>query len=146
MSSADTAPTNCTDSEMSSPSKTVNGGGAASPSQLYAKCHTETVPAETDIKKELALKGGKLPDKPEEMTSADYYFDSYAHFGIHEEMLKDEVRTCTYRDSMYQNMHLFKNKVGNAIHPDPRCGVKHFAFLEIHDNCFCEKTKNVGQF
>lgn len=27
----------------------------------------------------------------EEMTSRDYYFDSYAHFGIHEEMLKDEV-------------------------------------------------------
>lgn len=26
--------------------------------------------------------------KPEEMTSKDYYFDSYAHFGIHEEMLK----------------------------------------------------------
>ena len=22
--------------------------------------------------------------KPEEMTSKDYYFDSYAHFGIHE--------------------------------------------------------------
>ena len=32
-----------------------------------------------------------------EMTSKDYYFDSYAHFGIHEEMLKDEVRTLTYR-------------------------------------------------
>ena len=27
-----------------------------------------------------------------EMTSKDYYFDSYAHFGIHEEMLKDEVK------------------------------------------------------
>jgi hypothetical protein len=26
--------------------------------------------------------------KPEDMTSKDYYFDSYAHFGIHEEMLK----------------------------------------------------------
>ena len=25
--------------------------------------------------------------KPEEMTSKDYYFDSYAHFGIHEVML-----------------------------------------------------------
>ncbi|XP_057179435.1 protein arginine N-methyltransferase 8-B [Triplophysa rosa] len=37
---------------------------------------------------------------PEEMTSRDYYFDSYAHFGIHEEMLKDEVRTLTYRNSM----------------------------------------------
>lgn len=44
----------------------------------------------------------------EEMTSRDYYFDSYAHFGIHEEMLKDEVRTITYRNSMYHNRHLFK--------------------------------------
>ena len=34
-----------------------------------------------------------------EMTSKDYYFDSYAHFGIHEEMLKDEVRTLTYRSA-----------------------------------------------
>jgi protein arginine N-methyltransferase 1 len=45
------------------------------------------------------------------MTSADYYFDSYAHFGIHEEMLKDEVRTLTYRNSMYRNKHLFEGKV-----------------------------------
>lgn len=44
----------------------------------------------------------------EDMTSRDYYFDSYAHFGIHEEMLKDEVRTMTYRNSMYHNKHLFK--------------------------------------
>ena len=29
-------------------------------------------------------------------TSADYYFNSYAHIGIHEEMLKDTVRTRTY--------------------------------------------------
>eukprot|EP00918_Siedleckia_nematoides_P075337 GHVU01164856.1.p1 GENE.GHVU01164856.1~~GHVU01164856.1.p1 ORF type:complete len:361 (+),score=47.11 GHVU01164856.1:49-1131(+) len=47
----------------------------------------------------------------EEMTSKDYYFDSYAHFGIHEEMLKDEVRTLTYRNSMYHNRHLFKDKI-----------------------------------
>jgi protein arginine N-methyltransferase 1 len=52
---------------------------------------------------------GKVPVG--EMTSKDYYFDSYAHFGIHEEMLKDEVRTMTYRNSMYHNPHLFKNKV-----------------------------------
>ncbi|XP_071254379.1 histone-arginine methyltransferase CARM1-like [Salvelinus alpinus] len=45
------------------------------------------------------------------MTSKDYYFDSYAHFGIHEEMLKDEVRTLTYRNSMLHNKHLFKDKV-----------------------------------
>ncbi|KAL1461910.1 hypothetical protein WDU94_013772, partial [Cyamophila willieti] len=47
----------------------------------------------------------------EDMTSRDYYFDSYAHFGIHEEMLKDEVRTMTYRNSMYHNKHLFKGKI-----------------------------------
>jgi len=46
----------------------------------------------------------------DEMTSKDYYFDSYAHFGIHEEMLKDEVRTMTYRNSMYHNKHLFRGK------------------------------------
>jgi len=62
--------------------------------------------------------GGDLPaGSPEkrvayeEMTSKDYYFDSYAHFGIHEEMLKDEVRTLTYRNAIYHNRHLFRGKV-----------------------------------
>ncbi|XP_057693266.1 protein arginine N-methyltransferase 8-B isoform X2 [Corythoichthys intestinalis] len=55
-------------------------------------------------------KMGKLCN-PDEMTSKDYYFDSYAHFGIHEEMLKDEVRTLTYRNSMYHNKHVFKDKI-----------------------------------
>ncbi|XP_043703311.1 probable protein arginine N-methyltransferase 1 [Telopea speciosissima] len=44
-------------------------------------------------------------------TSADYYFDSYSHFGIHEEMLKDTIRTKTYQNVIYQNTFLFKNKV-----------------------------------
>jgi hypothetical protein len=34
------------------------------------------------------------------LTSADYYFDSYSHFGIHEEMLKDEVRTRSYMNAI----------------------------------------------
>lgn len=53
---------------------------------------------------------GDLATNAEDMTSRDYYFDSYAHFGIHEEMLKDEVRTLTYRNAMYHNKHLFKGK------------------------------------
>ncbi|GAB7348928.1 hypothetical protein MBLNU459_g7614t1 [Dothideomycetes sp. NU459] len=40
-----------------------------------------------------------------------HYFNSYNHHGIHEEMLKDDVRTRSYRDSIYQNKHLFKDKV-----------------------------------
>lgn len=50
-------------------------------------------------------------EKSKALTSKDYYFDSYAHFGIHEEMLKDEVRTRSYMHSMVQNKHLFKDKV-----------------------------------
>ncbi|KAJ8588537.1 S-adenosyl-L-methionine-dependent methyltransferase [Rhizopogon salebrosus TDB-379] len=44
------------------------------------------------------------------MTSRDYYADSYAHFGIHEEMLKDTVRTGSYRAAILNNGHLFKGK------------------------------------
>lgn len=47
-----------------------------------------------------------LEDSPligSDKTSADYYFDSYSHFGIHEEMLKDVVRTKTYQNVIYQN-------------------------------------------
>ncbi|KUF95291.1 hypothetical protein AM588_10005594 [Phytophthora nicotianae] len=46
-----------------------------------------------------------------EMTSKDYYFDSYSHFGIHEEMLKDTVRTKAYMNAILQSKHLFKDKV-----------------------------------
>jgi len=41
----------------------------------------------------------------------DYYFDSYSHYGIHEEMIKDSVRTSTYRNAIVDNPHLFKDKV-----------------------------------
>jgi len=59
------------------------------------------------------VNGTAAPNKPDmqNMTAKDYYFDSYAHFAIHEEMLKDEVRTLTYRDAMLQNEHLFKDKI-----------------------------------
>ncbi|EPR63935.1 histone arginine methyltransferase PRMT1 [Toxoplasma gondii ME49] len=47
----------------------------------------------------------------ENLSSADYYFNSYAHFGIHEEMIKDSVRTGCYQRAICQNAHLFANKV-----------------------------------
>ncbi|KAK5129703.1 type I protein arginine N-methyltransferase Rmt1 [Meristemomyces frigidus] len=51
-------------------------------------------------------------DPMEGMTHSEvHYFNSYNHHGIHEEMLKDEVRTKSYRDSIYNNRHLFKDKV-----------------------------------
>ncbi|PAV18943.1 arginine N-methyltransferase [Pyrrhoderma noxium] len=55
-----------------------------------------------------AANGEHIPT--ESMTSKDYYADSYAHFGIHEEMLKDSVRTGSYRAAIINNPHLFKGK------------------------------------
>ena len=50
-------------------------------------------------------------DPKSDRTSKDYYFDSYAHHAIHEEMLKDEVRTRTYEMAIKHNAHLFRDKV-----------------------------------
>lgn len=50
-------------------------------------------------------------DQPAAAATSDYYFDSYSHFGIHEEMLKDSVRTIAYRRAILENKHLFKDKV-----------------------------------
>ncbi|XP_036442269.1 protein arginine N-methyltransferase 3 [Colossoma macropomum] len=39
------------------------------------------------------------------------YFSSYGHYSIHEEMLKDKVRTESYRDFICGNPDVFKDKV-----------------------------------
>ncbi|GMR49126.1 hypothetical protein PMAYCL1PPCAC_19321, partial [Pristionchus mayeri] len=62
------------------------------------------------MSEEATKASGDMP-APNEMTSKDYYFDSYAHFGIHEKLLKDKIRTKAYRDAIYLNKHLFKDKV-----------------------------------
>ncbi|TLD28934.1 hypothetical protein PspLS_03119 [Pyricularia sp. CBS 133598] len=48
-------------------------------------------------------------EKPKD--DSKYYWESYAHNEIHEIMLKDTVRTEAYRDFIYNNKHLFKDKV-----------------------------------
>uniref|UniRef100_A0A8W8MSP4 type I protein arginine methyltransferase n=1 Tax=Magallana gigas TaxID=29159 RepID=A0A8W8MSP4_MAGGI len=75
--------------------------------------HMEQTSVTTTSESECSTKPKETPGSVpvEEMTSKDYYFDSYGHFGIHEEMLKDEVRTLTYRNSMIYNKHLFRGKV-----------------------------------
>ena len=41
----------------------------------------------------------------------DYYFDSYSHYSIHEEMLKDTVRTKAYMKAIVNNPQIFKDKI-----------------------------------
>ncbi|KAF2789514.1 arginine n-methyltransferas-like protein [Melanomma pulvis-pyrius CBS 109.77] len=81
--------------------------------------------------------------------SEAHYFNSYNHHGIHEEMLKDEVRTRSYRDAIYQNGHLFKDKVvldvgcGTAILSmfAVKAGAKHVIGVDM--STIIEKAKEI---
>jgi SAM-dependent methyltransferase len=61
--------------------------------------------------KKTAAVAQQSPDAKPDDGKSDYYWNSYAHFAIHEEMIKDEVRTRTYRNSILMNKHLFKDKI-----------------------------------
>jgi len=41
----------------------------------------------------------------------DYYFGSYSHFSIHEDMLKDNVRTESYMNACLNNKDVFNGKI-----------------------------------
>ena len=51
---------------------------------IYFNQATTNGPSSTTTNGEAATGTGGGDTKLEEMTSKDYYFDSYAHFGIHE--------------------------------------------------------------
>lgn len=69
----------------------------------------------------------------------DYYFGSYSSFHIHEEMLKDSVRTRTYQRAIMDNPGDFKDKVvldlgaGTGILSmfAARAGAKHVYAIEF---------------
>jgi len=52
-----------------------------------------------------------MDKKPGYEKDSDYYFDSYSHFNIHEDMLKDKIRTIAYMNAITKNPHLFKDKI-----------------------------------
>ena len=69
----------------------------------------------------------------------DYYFGSYSSFHIHEEMLKDTVRTRTYQRAIMDNPNDFKDKIvldigaGTGILSifAARAGAKHVYAIEF---------------
>lgn len=52
-----------------------------------------------------------LPGHSDMEGKKDYYFNSYSSYYIHEQMLKDNVRTGTYYDAIMQNTEVFKDKI-----------------------------------
>ncbi|XP_057544539.1 protein arginine N-methyltransferase 1.1-like isoform X1 [Amaranthus tricolor] len=73
--------------------------------------NTVSMNVDDETIEEATATSSNLHADADDKTSADYYFDSYSHFGIHEEMLKDVVRTKTYQNVIYKNDFLVKGKV-----------------------------------
>ena len=71
----------------------------------------------------------------------DYYFNSYSTFYIHEEMIKDKVRTGSYKKAIESNAEIFKGKIvldigcGTGILSifAAKAGAKHVYGIEFAD-------------
>ena len=90
-----------------------DGAGSSSPAakRSVSSRDSDTSPP-TDVgERNEGATGTGLGGGGDDRTSRDYYFDSYAHHGIHEEMLKDDVRTNTYQMAILNNRELFEGKV-----------------------------------
>lgn len=100
------------DRRKGSGSRDANGGGLAEATASRLRFEDAD-----EVAEEVGMEVEESPAAPAEevigndKTSADYYFDSYSHFGIHEEMLKDVVRTRSYQNVITQNNFLFKDKI-----------------------------------
>ena len=74
---------------------------------------------------------------------ANYYFNSYAHFGIHLDMISDNARTSAYQRAIMNCAHLIKDKVvldvgaGSGILSifAAKAGARHVYALECSSIC-----------
>lgn len=87
----------------------TNNAGNATTSSLQPGTKPETASSSSQLPQVKVKAESNNADN--DRTSKDYYFDSYSHHGIHEEMLKDEVRTRTYQMAILNNKHLFEDKI-----------------------------------
>ena len=52
-----------------------------------------------------------MPGHSDMENKKDYYFNSYSSYYIHEQMLKDKIRTGTYQNAIMKNPDVFKDKI-----------------------------------
>jgi protein arginine N-methyltransferase 1 len=95
-------------SSSPSPSPSPSPSSPSTSSSSVEQDNFKSIVPEKEFNKLTDFKGKEGEDGK---SSSDYYWHSYAHFGIHEEMLKDEVRTRSYRNAILGNKHLFQGKV-----------------------------------
>ncbi|CAK8985527.1 unnamed protein product [Durusdinium trenchii] len=51
------------------------------------------------------------PELQLKASSADYYFESYNHYGVHEDIFQDGVTIQAFQQAILQNSHMFEGKV-----------------------------------
>ena len=96
--------------EKKSGHKSANSHGSKVKSHNPSKEEGFTGPKETWFD-DIAFKKQLIQDLTYNDQKHDYYFGSYSHFYIHEEMLKDQVRTNAYRNAIENNPSDFKDKI-----------------------------------
>ena len=82
-----------------------------------------------------------LPGKSDVYHEKDYYFNSYSTFYIHEEMIKDKIRTGSYKKAIENNKIIFKDKIALDIGSGTgilsifaaKAGAKHVYGIEYAD-------------
>ena len=82
-----------------------------------------------------------LPGHSDMENKKDYYFNSYSSYYIHEQMLKDKIRTGTYQEAILKNPDVFKDKIvldigsGTGILSifAAKAGAKHVYGIEFAD-------------
>lgn len=82
-----------------------------------------------------------LQGKSDILNEKDYYFNSYSTFYIHEEMIKDKVRTGSYKKAIDDNAEIFQGKIvldigcGTGILSifAAKAGAKHVYGIEFAD-------------
>jgi type I protein arginine methyltransferase len=77
------------------------------PNRIY---HDVVVEKSTELGFDIESGFDELYKQASNTKGLDYYFRSYSSVGIHEEMLRDKLRTNAYREAIYRNKHLFKGK------------------------------------
>ena len=75
----------------------------------------------------------------------DPYFGSYSHFYIHEEMLKDEVRTKSYMLACLNNKEQFKDKIVLDIGAGT-CILSIFAVMAGAKHVYAVENAEIAEF
>ena len=96
-----------TSSSASSASSASSSSNSPTPREIYL---TQRLARATELLKAYGVQDAVEDEELEQLDNDTYYFDSYSHWGIHQEMLADRVRTEAYQHAIEKNRKYFQGK------------------------------------